>query len=82
MEEYIGLIASVCLIFSMLVKSATLKGNFVMRAINLLGCILFVIYGILLHAWSTSICNGLIGIINIYYIIRLIIEIKHKVTKE
>lgn len=68
--EIIGLIASLLVLFSMVFKTTTFKGTMIMRILNLLGSIFFIIYGFLLGAYSTGICNGCLFFINIYYIVK------------
>ena len=80
--EIIGLVASVFIIMCSVVKSHTIKGNIVMRALNTIGSILFVVYGFVLGAWSTMITNCVITLLSVYYLIKLLIEFKkEKVTK-
>jgi len=71
MFELIGIIASIFLIISMSFKSTSFKTNMLMRLLTICGNVLFVIYGILITAWSTAICNAIIIIINIINIILL-----------
>lgn len=74
--EIIGLIASLLIVFSMIFKTTTFKGTVLMRILNLLGSVIFVIYGSILPAYATLITNTCLFLINIYYIIK---EIKdHK----
>lgn len=59
-----GYAASVFLIISFL-----LKDQRKLRAINLIGCILFVIYGFLLnYAWPIIIPNSIIAFTQIYHL--------------
>ena len=48
-----------------------------MRAINIFGSIIFMVYGILLPAISTAVLNGLLIFINIFYLIKLL-KLKNK----
>lgn len=66
--EIIGIIASVILIVAMSFRSTTPKKNILMRAINIIGSILFVVYGFLIPAYSTAGLNIAIIIVNIVYI--------------
>lgn len=70
--EIIGIAASIALITSVCFKSTSVKLNILMRILNSVGAILFVIYGCLLTAWSTAASNLIICIINIINIIVLI----------
>lgn len=72
--EIIGLIASILIIFSMIFRTTNFKGTIYMRIINSIGSIFFVIYGLLLPAYSSAITNGVLFVLNIIY---LIIEVKY-----
>ena len=65
----------------MLFKTTTVKGSLIMRALNLLGSVIFVIYGCLLPAISTAILNGALVIVNGFHLILLIKESKKQDTK-
>lgn len=64
--EVIGLIASIIVLTSFIPKN-NLK---LTRIINSCGAALFVIYGILIGAWSVWILNACCLVLNVYYIIR------------
>ena len=70
--EWIGIVASILICISMCFKSTTYKGAICMRSINILGSIIFGIYGILLPAISTAVLNFILVGVNIYYLIKLI----------
>ena len=72
MIEFIGIMAAVLILTSMVFPTMSFKGSVWMRIINLIGSIVFVIYGILLPAIATAIANGAIIIINIYHLCKLI----------
>ncbi|MBE5736312.1 MAG: uroporphyrinogen decarboxylase [Clostridiales bacterium] len=74
--EIIGIAATVLILFSMLFKTTTLVGDIRMRVLNLVGSIVFVVYGCLLPAISTAILNGGLVIVNTYHLIMLIREYK------
>ena len=82
MIENIGIISTVFILVSMLFKTTSVKGSLWMRALNILGSILFVVYGILLPALSTAILNAALIIVNTYHLIMLIKEYKKMPTKE
>lgn len=76
-----GIGAGLCVVASLMFKCVTTKSNIIMRAINSVGCILFVAYGAILWyqdngGWSLVMCNGLLLIFNIYHIIRLCLTFK------
>ena len=76
--EMIGIIASILILGSMLIQSTSPKGNFIMRIINLIGSVVFVVYGMMIPAYSTAVMNAGIAIVNIVYIIRMMPTIKAK----
>ena len=80
--ESIGIIATLLILFSMLFKTTTLKGDIRMRILNLLGSIVFTIYGCLIPAYSTAILNGALIVVNIYHLISLIKESKKTNSEE
>lgn len=74
--EYIGLSASLFILVSMCFPTNTYKGTVMLRILNLLGSIAFVVYGALLPAISTAVLNGCVIIVNLVQLI-LVIK-KHK----
>ena len=70
--EIIGIVSTVFILVSMLFKTTTLKGSIFMRALNMTGSIIFVVYGCLLPAISTAVLNGALAIVNFVYLILLI----------
>lgn len=79
--ELFGLSGSVLIFISMLYKSNTRKGNITMRIWNLLGSVVFVIYGICLPAYSTIVLNVIMIILHIYHLIVLFKEGDNSVNK-
>lgn len=63
--ELIGLAGTLFVLLSFLMKDLTK-----VRIINIIGALLFVIYGICINAWSTWILNTILIIIHIIYLIR------------
>ncbi|MBD0401075.1 YgjV family protein [Flammeovirga sp. EKP202] len=63
--EYVGYLASLLLMISFSLKNVKL-----LRMVNSVGCIVFVVYGIMLSAWPIVITNGFIATINIFYLIK------------
>ena len=72
MIELIGILAGVLIMGSLVFPSTSTRGNISMRTLNILGSILFVIYGFLIPAYSTPIVNMLTIILNSYNIIKLL----------
>ena len=70
MFEIIGIIASVLIVLSMLFKTTTFKGTIWMRIINALGSVFFISYGFSIKAYSTGICNSILFLVNIFYLIK------------
>lgn len=66
----------------MLFKTTTIKGSIWMRGLNIIGSIIFVVYGALLPALSTAILNGILVFVNTYHFIMLIKEYKKSPTPE
>lgn len=65
--ELIGYAASLLIAISLMMKSLIR-----LRVINGLGGLIFVIYGILIRAYPVAILNGLIVIIDLYYLIKML----------
>lgn len=64
--EMVGYLGSVLVAISLMMRSLLR-----LRVINSLGCVVFVIYGIVIHAYPVAILNGFIVFINAYYLIRM-----------
>ena len=65
MIEFIGILAGIFILISLVFRSTTRKTEILMRMLNSAGAILFIIYGILLPAYSTAIINACILVVNI-----------------
>ena len=70
--EVIGIVATVFILVSMSIDTASWKGDVVMRIINIVGSVVFVVYGALLPAYSTAILNWLLVFINTFYLVKLL----------
>lgn len=79
--EIIGIISTILILISMLFKTTTIKGSTYMRSLNIVGSIIFVLYGCLLPAISTAILNGALVVINTYHLVILIKDSK-KIDKQ
>ena len=64
--EYVGYAASIFIGISMFMKDI-IK----LRIINLIGSILFIVYGFIIKAYPVAIINLIIAFTNIYYIYKL-----------
>lgn len=71
--EILGLVASVFVL-----ASFVFKNQLVIRSINIVGCIAFVVYGILIRSLSVWLLNGILIFVHTYYIVRLVIDLKKK----
>ncbi len=80
--EAIGIVATLLILFSMMFKTTTLKGDIRMRVLNLIGSVIFTVYGCLLPALSTAILNGVLIIVNTYHLISLLKEQKKTPSEE
>ena len=71
LKEAIGLVATLLIFVSMMFNASTPKGNMLMRVLNLIGCVVFTVYGILVPAISTAILNGALVVVNAYHLIKI-----------
>lgn len=63
--ELIGTLASIIVLISFLAK-----GENKIRIINIIGALIFVIYGLLINAFSVWFLNGMLILIHLYKIKR------------
>ena len=64
--EIIGIAASVLVLISFLFKNIR-----TIRIISIVGCIVFVVYGLLIGALSIWLLNGILILVHIYFLIRM-----------
>ncbi len=69
--DYIGYIASGVVLLSFLMRKMIF-----LRIVNTIGCVFFIVYGILLGEAPVIITNAAIVLINIYYLSRTSKEAK------
>lgn len=69
MVELIGYAASALVALSLLMVSL-MK----LRIVNLIGAILFTVYGVLIGAWPIVLSNGFIVCVNIFYLYRILLK--------
>lgn len=62
--EWIGYSASLFIVISFIVNKLT-----VVRIINMIGCICFVIYGAYFEYWPVVLPNALVVLVQLYYLI-------------
>ena len=70
--EIIGLLGSLWIMLSMSFPSVDKKHNILMRVFNITGSICFVIYGLLIPAYSTALVNFIMVFINLFNILKLV----------
>lgn len=61
--EWFGYLASLFVLMSFLMRNII-----ALRYVNTLGCMFFVIYGVLLNSWPIIITNAAIILVNLYYL--------------
>lgn len=69
--EFVGIMASMFVLISFVFKN-----QLVIRSINLIGCIVFVVYGLLIHSLSIWLLNGILIFIQCYYIAKYVVDSK------
>ncbi|WP_373055955.1 YgjV family protein [Zunongwangia sp. H14] len=65
LTEWSGYLASLFVLLAFLMKNIK-----TLRCVNSVGCVFFVIYGILLESWPVVITNAAIIGVNLYYLLR------------
>lgn len=65
--EIIGIIATLFIVLAFIQN-----GEFKIRILDLIGAILFIIYGITISSFSTVLLNGILVIIQIYKMYKLL----------
>lgn len=68
--EVFGIVSSIIILVSMCFNPQTKLGNILLRSINLIGSICFIIYGLLLPAYATIFMNSCALIINSIYLVK------------
>lgn len=64
--EIVGYAASILVAISL-----TMRSVLRLRVVNLIGASVFSIYGVLIHAYPVAVLNGLIVLIDLYYLIEM-----------
>ena len=62
-NEWLGLLASAFILVSFLTTNQTKT-----RLINMVGCVIFVVYGFILPAYSTAFMNAALFIVHVVYL--------------
>ena len=76
LKEIVGMTGSILVAISMMCKTTTDKGVMWLRIFNLIGSLIFVVYGIMLPAYSTIILNCICVVLNMVGLINIIKKIK------
>lgn len=71
MEDFLGMVASLLVMVSFIPKNILL-----IRILNLIGSVFFIVYGILINATWTTFTNCCLLGINCYWIVKLVKERK------
>ena len=80
--ECVGILAGVLILVGMCFKTNTYKSTLLLRALNIVGPAIFVVYGALLPAISTAVLNGSLVIVNTVYLILLVKNHKKELAKQ
>ncbi|SFB82722.1 YgjV family protein [Pseudoalteromonas denitrificans] len=64
--DYLGYLASVFLVMSLMMTDV-IK----LRWFNLVGCLTFAIYGVVIMAWPVALTNAVLSLVNAYQIVKL-----------
>ena len=76
-NEWLGLLASAFILVSFLTNNQIKT-----RLINMVGCIIFVVYGFLLPAYSTAFMNGALFIVHIVYLTKDYLKAKKEKSEQ
>ena len=68
-NEWLGLVASACILISFLFSNQIKT-----RIINSVGCIIFIVYGFLLPAYSTAFMNFALLVVHVVFLIKYFIK--------
>ena len=74
--EVIGILSTLLILVGMCFKTTTIKGSILMRTFNIIGSLVFTIYGILVPAYSTAILNAVLVFVNSYHLVVLLKQTK------
>ena len=76
-NEWLGLVASLVVLISFLMTNQIKT-----RIINMVGCIVFVIYGLLLPTYSTAFMNGAVFIVHVVFLIKHFVNLRKEKMKK
>jgi hypothetical protein len=72
--EIFGIIATIILVVSMAFNCKTKKATLIMRTLNAVSAIMFIVYSIVLNAYSSILSNLAILIIDIFWLYKCIFK--------
>lgn len=72
--EPFGILATIILVVSMAFSCNSRKTTIIMRTLNAIAAVMFIIYSILLNAYSSILSNLAILIIDIYWLYKYIFK--------
>ena len=75
-NEILGIASTILLVISMAISTKDNIKTLIMRIINAISCLGFIMYSINLLAYSTVLSNSIILILDIYYIVKNIYYIR------
>ena len=75
-NEWLGLVASIIILVSFLMTNQIKT-----RIINMVGCIVFVIYGLLLPTYSTAFMNGAVFIVHVVFLVKHFVQKRKEKNK-
>ena len=81
LNELVGTSGSILIAISMVFKTTTDRGVMFLRIFNLLGSIVFVVYGALLPAYSTIVLNCVCVVLNIIGLVKIVQKIRRNKLK-
>ena len=76
-NEWLGLLASAFILVSFLTNNQIKT-----RLINMVGCVIFVVYGFILPAYSTAFMNGALFIVHIVYLTKDYLKAKKEKSEQ
>lgn len=79
--EWIGIVGTLFIFLSMCFKTTSFQATLWLRVLNLIGSLLFVVYGSLLPAISTAVLNGGLILVNGFHVF-LLFRDRYKTKKE
>lgn len=75
-NEILGIVSTMLLVISMAISTKNNTKTLIMRIINGVSSLGFIIYSFNLSAYSTIVSNLIILILDIYYILKIIYSIR------